>query len=462
MASIEVLGSIPLADNFLHEPKKNKKKKGKKTKREKLDKPKSKPEVQPRLKNCSDICDPNLFVQWPEIKKKKRKKKPDVSLNEEFPLTQNKNLKPSKRLKKNRKSKCHLDTHAVEHSVRSGPVEQILEPQPILSSTRKEKKPKKRVAFNLTPALLEPKPPQYPFGVRDPVQTQCSGKEEKTTAEETGMESQSTSDDVNSQDLFITQKSFSDPYIDLCCSTSAEESVESQGYTETRPETYTAFCQEPRTASSGRSSPKPQSDTAPCPAHQSYTASYPEPRTCTASSGRKRSSPKPQADTSYPEHQSYTASYPEHQSLPKKSSCPAYHPSPPRNPSQHHKLDTSTQTENFFTSPPFATSLRFLYRNTCTDAPIDLSLPKRSRLPPLDVVSKASEDLRRPEPNTTDLTQSDDSDSHSKSKADPFQLKVVQTRLNESFFFKLKGEGDSPKPRSPLMKLAGSFEKNKP
>lgn len=433
MASIEVLGSIPLANAFLDEPKKHKKKKGKKTKREKLDKLKSKPEVQPSVKNCADVCDSNLFVQWPEIKKKKRKKKPDVSLNEEFPLTQNKNLKLSKRQKKNRKSKCHLDTHTVEHGVRSGPGEQILEPQPILSSTQKEKKPKKRVAFNLTPALLEPKPPQDPFGVRDPVQTQRSGKEKKSTAEENGMESQSTSDEVNSQDLFITQKSFSDPYIDLCCSTSAEESVESQGYTETSPETqgYTAFCQ--------------------------------EPQTCTVSSGRKRSSPKPQSDTSsYPEHQSYTASCPEPQSLPKKSSCPAHHPSPPSNPSQHHKLDTSTQTENFFTSPPFATSLRLLYQNTCTDAPVDLSLPKRSRLHPLDVVSKASEGHRRPEPNTTDLTQSDDSDSHSKSKADLSQLKVVQTRLNESFFFKLKGEGDSPKPRSPLMKLAGSFEKNKP
>lgn len=34
-----------------------------------------------------------------------------------------------------------------------------------------------------------------------------------------------------------------------------------------------------------------------------------------------------------------------------------------------------------------------------------------------------------------------------------FQVKAVQTRLNESFFFKTKGSGRSPRPESPLMKL---------
>ncbi|MCJ8734457.1 hypothetical protein PDJAM_G00235620 [Pangasius djambal] len=347
MDSMTVLGNT-----FLDNPKKRKKKKAKKPKREKLDKQKSKPKDQQSLKDYADICDSNLFAQWPEIKKKKRKKKPDVSLNEEFPLTQNKNLKLSKRHKQNRKGNCAVDTHTVEHGVRSGPGEQDAA-QPILSSIQKEKKHKKRVVFNLSPVLLEPKPLQNPFVVRDILQTQCynadakkpsfnsifpaEGRHSKPAMEENGTESQSTSDDINSQDLFITQKSFSDPYIDLCSSTSAEEALEPQGYTET-----------------------------------------------------------------------------------------------------------------------------FRHWSTCTEVPMDLSLPKRSRLLQWEGVSKASDDQRHPEPSVTDLTQSDDSDSHLKSKADLSQLKVVQTRLNESFFFKLKGEGDSPKPRSPLMKFAGSVEKRKP
>lgn len=382
MASMKALGSIPLANTFLDEPKKRKKKKAKKQKKEKLDKQKSKPKGQQSLKDYADICDPNLFAQWPEIKKKKRKKKPDVSLNEEFPLRQSKNLKLSKRHKQNRNSNCAVDTHMVEHGVWSGSGEQ--------EAVQLQKKHKKRVVFNLSPVLLEPKPLQNPFVARDIFQTQCSGTDKKPpfstmcpaegrhskpTVEKNGTGSQSTSDDINSQDLFITQKSFSDPYIDLCSSTSAEEALEYQGYTET---------------------------------------------------------------------------------------CPAYHPSPPKKPSHHHKLDASTQTENFFTSPLLATSLRFHHWSSCTEEPMDLSLPKRSRLHQWEVVSNASEDQRHPEMNVTELTQSDDSDSHVKSKADFSQLKVVQTRLNESFFFKLKGDADSPKPRSPLMKFTGGVEKKKP
>lgn len=386
---MKVFGSIPLANTFLDEPKKCKKKKVKKQKKEKSDKQKSKPKAQPSLNDYADIYDSNLFAQWPEIKKKKRRKKPDVSLNEEFLLRQNKNLKLSKRHKQNRNGNCAVDTHAVKHSGWSGPCEQ--------EAAQSQKKHKKRVVFNLSPVLLKPQPHQNPFVVRDIFQTQRSGMDKKPpfsavcpadgrhtkpTVEEHGTGSQSTSDDINSQDLFITQKSFSDPYIDLCSSTSAEEVLEHQGYPET---------------------------------------------------------------------------WPGHQSFPKKPPCPAYHPSPPKKPSHRHKVDVSTQTENFFTAPVLATSLRFRHWSTCTEEPMDLSLPERSRVQQQDAVSKAFEDQRHPE-----LTQSDDSDSHVKSKADLSQLKVVQMRLNESFFFKLKGEADSPKPRSPLMKFTGSVEKKKP
>ncbi|KAG7329544.1 hypothetical protein KOW79_007718 [Hemibagrus wyckioides] len=413
MASVKMFGSIPLTDTCFDDPKRRKKKKAKKPKREKSDKHKSKPKGQQSLKDYSDICDSNFFTEWPEIKKKKRKKKHDGSLNEEFPLTQNKNLKMSKRNKQNRKS----NRAAVKHGVRSGPAEQEAV-QPIISSIQKEKKHKKRVVFNLSPVLLEPKPVQDPFVARDILQTQRSGAEKKPvfnavfpgdgrhskpTTEENVMESQSTPDDINSQDLFITQKTFSDPYIDLCSSASAEEALEPQGYSSAMKQL----------------SPEPQSYTSPPP--------------------RKRSYPEPQ-----------------------KPLCPSNHPSLPRKPSHLHKLEAFTQTENFFTSPLLAASLRFRQQSTCSEEPMDLSLPKRSRLHQREAAGKASGDQRHPEPNVADLTQSDDGDAHLKSKADLSQLKVVQTRLNESFFFKLKGEGDSPKPMSPLMKLAGSVEKKKP
>ncbi|KAF5897962.1 E3 ubiquitin-protein ligase RNF12-B-like [Clarias magur] len=418
MASTKVFGGIPLANTFLDDPKKCKKKKSKKAKKEKSDKQKSRPKVGQRLKDRADIGDLNLYEQWSELKKKKRKKKQDVGLNVEFPLTQNKNLKLSKKHKNNQNNYHASESCAVGRGVRSCPgARETL--QPILSSVQKEKKHKKRVVFNLSPVLLEPKPLQNLYAVRDVLQTQRSGIDKKPSfnagghhskpaVEEHRTESQSTSDDINSQDLFITQKTFSDPYIDLCSSASVEEPPEPQG----------------------------------------YTATSPEPQSNSASSVKKETSSVPSPS---PEHQYYTASYPEPQSIPKKP------PSSLNPPSHHPKLDASTQTENFFTSPVLATSLRLRHWSMCTEAPIDLSLPKRSRLHQQEIVSQACEDQ-----NVRDLTQSDDSDEHLKSKADLSQLKVVQMRLNESFFFKLKGDPDSPKPRSPLMKLAGNVEKKKP
>ncbi|KAK2838378.1 hypothetical protein Q7C36_013192 [Tachysurus vachellii] len=500
MASVKVSGSMPLANTCLDDPKKRKKKKAKKPKREKSDKHKSKPKGKQGLKDYSDICDTIFTADWPEIKKKKRKKKHGCSLNEEFFLTQNKNLKLSKRNKLNRKTRGVADSRAAKDGVRSQPGEQEAV-QPIKSLIRKEKKHNKRVVFNLPPVLLEPKPLQDPFLVRDSFQTQHSnarfpadGRHSKPAMEENGTGSQTTSDDINSQDLFITQKTFSDPYIDLCSSTSAEEALEPQGYTEIHPEpqSYTA-------SSEKEPSREPQSYTESvlrkqlCPEHQYYTSSCPDPQASTASLTKKhlypvhhtytvpltRNSPcsEPQAPIassakklSSPEPQSYTSSSssprkwscPEPQSLPKKPLCPhhpSYHPSPLRKLSHGHKHDAFTQTENFFTAPLLATSLGFRQQSKCTEEPMDLSLPKR---PQREAVRRASGDQRIPEPNVTNLTQVDDSDSYLKSKADLSQLKVVQTRLNESFFFKLKGEGDSPKPMSPLMKLAGSVEKKKP
>ncbi|KAK7892036.1 hypothetical protein WMY93_023999 [Mugilogobius chulae] len=54
---------------------------------------------------------------------------------------------------------------------------------------------------------------------------------------------------------------------------------------------------------------------------------------------------------------------------------------------------------------------------------------------------------------------SDDTEGPSRTtRLEMMQVRAVQMRLNESFFFKTKGEGPSPRPESPLMKLVQGRE----
>ncbi|XP_061140100.1 uncharacterized protein si:ch211-176l24.4 [Syngnathus typhle] len=170
---------------------------------------------------------------------------------------------------------------------------------------------------------------------------------------------------------------------------------------------------------------------------------------------------------------------------------------------------TATQTENFFTaelSSYFAFSTkRRLAGGYDVENPLDLSLPQRARKDPwrwassevkenekwgenklpargLNVPSSccsAMKDLEvkegvvvnekregettessltESEPKSGDTTTSSDCNElpGQSKKVDLNQVKPVQMRLNESFFFKTKGEGHSPRPESPLMKLSQS------
>ncbi|KAL2093831.1 hypothetical protein ACEWY4_011143 [Coilia grayii] len=98
--------------------------------------------------------------------------------------------------------------------------------------------------------------------------------------------------------------------------------------------------------------------------------------------------------------------------------------------------ETASQTENFFTSKLSAfLNFKLSTLSNCTEQPVDLSLPHRQR--------------------AQQMTGADteESDRQQWARVDLNQLKVVQTRLNESFFFKVKGEKDSPKSHCPLRKL---------
>ncbi|KAL7401703.1 hypothetical protein ABVT39_003529 [Epinephelus coioides] len=173
---------------------------------------------------------------------------------------------------------------------------------------------------------------------------------------------------------------------------------------------------------------------------------------------------------------------------------------------------TSTQTENFFTTE-LSSYLNFYQKRRLSVhfenlKPLDLSMPERARKnlgtclsvtlqeeiksdnhkePSLhpscssdtkDGEAKKEPSGRQPCSGSTqgkcETTLSPQSESEAKSadttasseddppcrtgKLDLIQVRAVQMRLNESFFFKTKGEGRSPRPESPLMKLAQGRE----
>lgn len=119
--------------------------------------------------------------------------------------------------------------------------------------------------------------------------------------------------------------------------------------------------------------------------------------------------------------------------------------------------ETATQTENFFTSE-ISTFLRFHQScgaAECSEQPTDLSFPNRMRAemgihPPSSQRKANEEETSLPLGQKSDTTSSEENDPFWRCKS---QVKAVQMRLNESFFFKMKGDGQSPRPQSPLMKL---------
>ncbi|KAM6927164.1 uncharacterized protein PEZ65_010549 [Lycodopsis pacificus] len=198
-----------------------------------------------------------------------------------------------------------------------------------------------------------------------------------------------------------------------------------------------------------------------------------------------------------------------HSSSQQSPSCVSHEPSVPPPMSTG---STFTQTENFFTTQ-LSSYLNFCQKTRVTVhledlQPVDLSLPQRARndlgtclsvktfslpgelkgrnpkepdLHPSgsshmkDAAVKEEPSDHHPWPGSTQgkrgTSLSPQSDSQPKSadlttssedeppwRLDLTQVRAVQMRLNESFFFKTKGEGQSPRPESPLMKLVQGRE----
>ncbi|XDV53003.1 hypothetical protein PO909_021619 [Leuciscus waleckii] len=327
MASFPTKRIFPIVENAF---KASKKHKNKKVKKEKKDKSKTK--CAPSFLLHDGCCETDFPQKQVTKKRKKARKKNKREEDFQKPKIKKQPNKPE-------------DTQQIQPIIFISP-DQVTKRQHSTENDCRRRvketgKIKKRVIFNL------------PTETGQPARTNYNELGKKQFLGESSLES-STAEEMNSQDLFITQKSFLDPYVEISSSSSCNEATIVKA-------------------------------------------------------------------------------------SPEKSSC-------------RSTAEATSQTENFFTFPALSSSLRFQQQqNTamCSEEPVDLSLPNRTR--------RTHRSANPPKLKISD-TSSEDGDAGSKSKGDLLQLKVVQTRLNESFFFKVKGE-DSPKPMCPLMKFTESVEK---
>ncbi|XP_077066767.1 uncharacterized protein LOC143720808 [Siphateles boraxobius] len=329
MASFPTKRIFPIVENAFKASKKHKNKKMKKEKKDK-----SKTKCVPSFLLHDGCCETDSTQKQETKKRKKARKKNKREEDFQKPKIKKQPNKPE-------------DTHQIEPIIFISPDQETKQQHSTENDCHRRVKEigkiKKRVIFNL------------PTEKNQPARKNYNELGKKQFVGESSLES-STAEEMNSQDLFITQKSFLDPYVEISSSSSCNEATI------------------------------------------------------------------------------------------VKSSCGS-------------TAEASTQTENFFTFPALSSSLRFQQQqNTsmCSEEPVDLRLPNRTRQmhrPKHPAVESANP----PKLKMSD-TSSEDGDAGSKSKGDLLQLKVVQTRLNESFFFKVKGE-DSPKPMCPLMKFTESVEK---
>ncbi|CAL8357286.1 unnamed protein product [Lota lota] len=447
----------------------------------------------------------------------------------------------------------------------------FLDGSPSILTHRKVTKTKKKVAFELGhgssvakyPKVVSPSTQMPEMNVSSAIQSEGSmgfdilveGAFEKhfKTEPNNNNESQCTSDDINSQDLFITQKVFRAPSIDQSSEEIPEEGIgtmpivhqygemqekvrhrepkKQQGHHRLAYEELSELTEKASTKTQKLEMKLLEEDMSLKPIPCRRIALH--------------SQLKQDAKTIHPAHRtpkrnSYLMNpKPLSSSIDVKKSPEFLVSKPailePLPTCMVSTADTSTQTENFF-STELCGYLKFyqqsrLDSNRLEFTALDLSLPQKMRTDPgkslLDSVktsalkvkgvigatgtqtsppicsafrpgkpkdfsvpppssskvkvNKGTLDSQAPctaqgkvettpspqseaEPKSSDTTaSSEDNEASIRSgRADLVQVKAVQMRLNESFFFRTKGEGRSPRPESPLMKLIqGREKKNK-
>ncbi|XP_031586236.2 myb-like protein X [Oreochromis aureus] len=391
-----------------------------------------------------------------------------------------------------------------------------LKPDRLTQDSKKKCKRKKKVVFDVSPCYIRVKRPKFASSSTKEEEAvkgaeSCSQDAVTGNSQSCDQDSQGTSDDINSQDLFITQKTFR-------TSLSEPSSGEvSDGALMLSPQlrTQQGECQQLKLFH--EESEKWPHGSQP---HQRFV--QPNPEEPEEGKGhhkiheqRKRSFLK-QENRNLSEEQRVSRSvhlkigvgHPfleepiivnSSLDLGESNTCPPNQRSPSCLPHVNKSLlparstvSSSTQTENFFTTE-LSSYLSFCQKSrpaVCFDdmKPLDLSLPHRVRkdrgsclsvmevnhegeggmgpsgsslVKENQVLLGRGETTPSPQLSESDqksadtTTSSEDSEQPCRAgKLDLIQVRAVQMKLNESFFFKPKGEGRSPRPESPLMKLS--------
>ncbi|XP_036964022.1 uncharacterized protein LOC119024906 isoform X3 [Acanthopagrus latus] len=445
---------------------------------------------------------------WKAKKKEKKKKKNKVGPDDNFLLTQASNVQ---------------EEPAVNS--RSG---DRLKQDHMTQDSKKKCKRKKKVAFDLSPGYICVKRPKF-----DSSSPQCPN--ESTVSENEAVrdsescsqitvtghsrgpaqenDSECNSEDINSQDLFITQKTFR-------VSQSEPSSIEAitatpQMFTQPDEQDTPVVQLKEYLDSSYKSSQESHF-------HQHHGKTNEHTKKKEKVTHKEKEGEEEQLNEAHHKHNkdhlSFQTQMELNANLTEEELCPAHKKPTVVNPylaepvvvkcsldvekskrhsctsSQQSVRSTSTQTENLFTSK-LSLYLNFCQKSRvtthCEDMKaLDLSLPWRARKELGTSVKTAPlqgdnhKDLKHPqvkkeasgehlrsvntqdkgetaqspqsesEPKSADTTTSSEDSEPRCRRLDLTQVRAVQTRLNESFFFKTKGEGQSPRPESPLMKLA--------
>ncbi|XP_035520681.1 uncharacterized protein LOC118330300 [Morone saxatilis] len=454
------------------------------------------------------MYDPVLFPigsdgrQTKKKEKKKKKNRLSLALDDSFVITQASSAQGKATVKPGTATPCSSDKPQPDH---------------LTQDSKKKTKRKKKVAFDLSPGYIRVKRPKFVSSspqcpeesvllVHEAVRESESCSQVTVTGHTHDNDSQCNSEDINSQDLFITQKTFR---------VSPSEASSGEASDTAVAETPEMFMQ--------------QDERHTCVAQikQHLEGSYKGPQDSLSHEHRRQTNQgvktqRKEEGLNNAHHNvkkgklSFQTQMERNANLTeeKNGSCPVHmkpsvldpylaEPVVVNSSPEQSMTSTATQTENFFTTE-LSSYLSFCQRSRGIEdlRPLDLSLPQRARkdlgtssLPgeikgdnhkdPIlrrspssglkDVEVKREPSGRQAcsvstrgkgksslhpqsesEPKSTDTsTSSEDNETPCRTgKLDLTQVRAVQTRLNESFFFKTKGEGLSPRPESPLMKLA--------
>ncbi|XP_035980649.1 uncharacterized protein LOC105929608 [Fundulus heteroclitus] len=417
-------------------------------------------------------------------KKKKNSKFQEVMTEKKKEKKKGKD-KDKKKEKKKKKNKLALNLDGDLAFAENGKLNSFPE------TSAKEAKRKKMVAFAPLPSHA------HVFASSTSEERKAPGEDEsrsqwgaRSQVQPPDSDSQHNSDDVNSQDLFITQKTFRASPSDASGSEAGDRALSES------PRLFTQRDRgQPPTAGETKTSGGASDRGRGGAPQQGLREIKTEPEEEIHQFLKRSSQTHQAAESKGPEHGGrrfldlplVISPTQEPDAIRRRPPYRPYTAEPARLPAS---ANAATQTENFFTAE-LSSCLSFCRKKRAAplgqdDKPLDLSLPRRAREGLCVSVKKPEEEAAecreqtapqakraaiKEEPSghvettpsppseadtkSTNTTTSSEDDHHCHAgKRDLTQVRAVQLRLNKPFFFKTKGGERSPRPDSPLMKLS--------